>query len=782
SHRDELLAPSVESALPPDLGMPLDTTEEQQATASIMPPESTYLPPIEENHFGSGMPEQNNIDWDNPPSRNPDTTIPPSLMGNPAEHSVTWSMGSELLMKSPQRFSESPKPPLCSLEPIHPTPVAFIPTETSYPVSPISYPLSVSEPRLEEVKEDAEEAVPGEIANAEEQAPYMSPTRLDTFFNSCKPLPEEAPEIPPEPPCMPAEPQAEVVTAPENNYLENTNAAAPANTEEAVTWPDPFTNTEDDLDLGPFSLPELPLQPKDVAETEMTEAEAVEESPAATSEPSAGIIKASASVITSGEPEEPPASQAAATLPTDTEPPAEEQKAEVAAQEAASEALNVAEEKGAEDSEAQAFQQTPSESAQVESKEVEAVHEELSSAGGVAEGSSQPCPAPVAGSEGGVPQDGAAARGGSQAPPSQADAPPASAQAEIVEPVQKPVAEAPKPPKIEEIPQRITRNRAQMLANQNKQNAAASEKEFPPVSAPVTRAKGRITEEDDSQAQHPRKRRFQRSNQQLQQQINTSTQQTREMIQQTLAAIVDAIKLDDIEPYHSDRSNPYFEYLQIRKKIEEKRKILCYITPQAPQCYAEYVTYTGSYLLDGKPLSKLHIPVIAPPPSLAEPLKELFKQQEAVRGKLRLQHSIEREKLIVSCEQEILRVHCRAARTIANQAVPFSACTMLLDSEVYNMPLENQGDENKSVRDRFNARQFISWLQDVDDKYDRMKTCLLMRQQHEAAALNAVQRMEWQLKVQELDPAGHKSLCVNEVPSFYVPMVDVNDDFVLLPA
>uniref|UniRef100_A0A8D2DNZ4 Ankyrin repeat domain containing 11 n=1 Tax=Sciurus vulgaris TaxID=55149 RepID=A0A8D2DNZ4_SCIVU len=173
---------------------------------------------------------------------------------------------------------------------------------------------------------------------------------------------------------------------------------------------------------------------------------------------------------------------------------------------------------------------------------------------------------------------------------------------------------------------------------------------------------------------------------------------------------------------------------------------------------------------------------IAPPPSLAEPLKELFKQQETVRGKLRLQHSIEREKLIVSCEQEILRVHCRAARTIANQAVPFSACTMLLDSEVYNMPLESQGDENKSVRDRFNARQFISWLQDVDDKYDRMKTCLLMRQQHEAAALNAVQRMEWQLKAQELDPAGHKSLCVNEVPSFYVPMVDVNDDFVLLPA
>lgn len=357
------------------------------------------------------------------------------------------------------------------------------------------------------------------------------------------------------------------------------------------------------------------------------------------------------------------------------------------------------------------------------------------------------------------------------------DGPLGGVQPDATEPEPKPAAEAPRAPKVEEIPQRMTRNRAQMLANQNKQSSPSSEKE----PAPAPRAKGRCCEEEDAQAQHPRKRRFQRSSQQLRQQL-PSTRQTREVIQQTLAAIVDAIKLDAIEPYHSDRSNPYFEYLQIRKKIEEKRKILCYISPQAPQCYAEYVTYTGSYLLDGKPLSKLHIPVIAPPPSLAEPLKELFKQQETVRGKLRLQHSIEREKLIVSCEQEILRVHCRAARTIANQAVPFSACTMLLDSEVYNMPLESQGDENKSVRDRFNARQFISWLQDVDDKYDRMKTCLLMRQQHEAAALNAVQRMEWQLKVQELDPAGHKSLCVNEVPSFYVPMVDVNDDFVLLPA
>lgn len=123
---------------------------------------------------------------------------------------------------------------------------------------------------------------------------------------------------------------------------------------------------------------------------------------------------------------------------------------------------------------------------------------------------------------------------------------------------------------------------------------------------------------------------------------------------------------------------------------------------------------------------------ITPPPSLPEQLKEMFKQQEVVRMKLRLQHSIERvrlsapaalscrcssgalvarytfpikptscqgncicflslqEKLIVSNEQEVLRVHYRAARTLANQTLPFSACTVLLDAEVYNMPQDVQ--------------------------------------------------------------------------------------------
>ncbi|KAM9307589.1 ankyrin repeat domain-containing protein 12 [Gastrophryne carolinensis] len=334
----------------------------------------------------------------------------------------------------------------------------------------------------------------------------------------------------------------------------------------------------------------------------------------------------------------------------------------------------------------------------------------------------------------------------------------------------------------QEIPQRITRNRAHMLANQNKQLQASfshhSEKD--PVETMALRGRIRLSEDEDVQVHHPRKRKLPRVPQPGL--ANPSIQQAKEKTQQSLAAVVDSLKLEDIQPYQSERANPYFEYLHIRRKVEERRKMLCSVIPQAPQYYDEYVTFNGSYLLDGNPFSKLCIPTITPPPSLSEPLKELFRQQEVVRMKLRLQHSIEREKLIVSNEQEVLRVHYRAARTLANQSLPFSACTVLLDAEVYNVPQESQTEDGKaSVRDRFNARQFMSWLHDVDDKFDKLKTCLLMRQQHEAAALNAVQRLEWQLKLQELDPATYKSVSIYEIQEFYVPLVEVNDDFELTP-
>ena len=78
---------------------------------------------------------------------------------------------------------------------------------------------------------------------------------------------------------------------------------------------------------------------------------------------------------------------------------------------------------------------------------------------------------------------------------------------------------------------------------------------------------------------------------------------------------------------------------------------------------------------------------------------------------------------MLSIEQEIVRVHGRAARALANQSIPLSVCTIMRDEDIYSS-LEGDGDErDKNIRSRYNGRQFLSWLRDVDDKYEKIKVC-----------------------------------------------------------
>lgn len=118
-------------------------------------------------------------------------------------------------------------------------------------------------------------------------------------------------------------------------------------------------------------------------------------------------------------------------------------------------------------------------------------------------------------------------------------------------------------------------------------------------------------EDMDVHVPHPRKRKMLKVSAF---QSCATPQRDKDRDQQSLAAMVDSVKLEEIEPYQTERANPYYEFLHIRKKIEEKRKVLCSVAPQPPQYYDEYVTFNGSYLLDGNPLSKLCIPTVSPPP------------------------------------------------------------------------------------------------------------------------------------------------------------------------
>nr|XP_032834869.1 ankyrin repeat domain-containing protein 11-like isoform X2 [Petromyzon marinus] len=227
------------------------------------------------------------------------------------------------------------------------------------------------------------------------------------------------------------------------------------------------------------------------------------------------------------------------------------------------------------------------------------------------------------------------------------------------------------------------------------------------------------------------------------------------------------------------------------------------------------MTHTGAYVLHGKPYSRLQVPTFAPPPSLSEPLKELFRMQEAARRALRLQQLVEREKLVLSCEQEVLRVHCQAARRLAKQGLPLAAYAVLVhrdlasgereveadeeeeadyeeeeeeEEEVVDEEVDDDEDLERSRRSRRRRRrrqqrqqqQRIPCVEDVEKRYENVKTAVLMRQQQEAAALSAVQRLEWLVRADEADGAAPRRHA-EDVSDFYVPTVDVSDDFDLLP-
>lgn len=65
-------------------------------------------------------------------------------------------------------------------------------------------------------------------------------------------------------------------------------------------------------------------------------------------------------------------------------------------------------------------------------------------------------------------------------------------------------------------------------------------------------------------------------------------------------------------------------------------------------------------------------------------------------------------------------------QTCTLQALPFSVCTILRDSEVYNVLAPEQEEKRNAQRSRCNGRQINSWLQEVDDKWEKIKVCSLL--------------------------------------------------------
>ena len=129
---------------------------------------------------------------------------------------------------------------------------------------------------------------------------------------------------------------------------------------------------------------------------------------------------------------------------------------------------------------------------------------------------------------------------------------------------------------------------------------------------------------------HPRKRKLR---QRQQQQQESSANSTVDLTQFNLFP----------RTQHQDKtSNPYEMYLDIRRKVAQRRLEMAVITPKAPQGFKDYLMVNCNYILQGNAASKKAIPLLTPPGGLEAAMKELFNEQEKARYRLRLQHHIER--------------------------------------------------------------------------------------------------------------------------------------------
>lgn len=178
-------------------------------------------------------------------------------------------------------------------------------------------------------------------------------------------------------------------------------------------------------------------------------------------------------------------------------------------------------------------------------------------------------------------------------------------------------------------------------------------------------------------------------------------------------------KTEPVHPHDQPFTNCYQMYLDLRKQIEQRHRNLQQVEPRPLKGLEDYLMNRRTYLLQGKNTVE---PNIQLPPLLPAQMKETFTEQEKERHKLKLRHIVEKEKLVLSKEQEILRVHCKAAQMIANQSQPFSVSTILKDEEVYNLitPEQEEKYRNKN-RERSHGRVFYQALKELDDKYDKIK-------------------------------------------------------------
>ncbi|KAI7686945.1 Ankyrin repeat domain-containing protein 12 [Sarcoptes scabiei] len=261
--------------------------------------------------------------------------------------------------------------------------------------------------------------------------------------------------------------------------------------------------------------------------------------------------------------------------------------------------------------------------------------------------------------------------------------------------------------------------------------------------------------------------------------------------------------------YLPNRSS-YQMFLAIRDHVKKRRKTLHIPTlneNKQPPEIDKYSVNRCDYLLRNSLPSQSSV-MIDPPCQLhvGSPLYKLFLEQEQERHRMRLQHKVEQEKLMIAAQRETIRLYNRADMFKKNQIMPLSVCTYLKDEELYNQYELETFHSNDNViiaqikaedpsflndgpsgltgcgRIRYNGRLLLSWTNDNDEKWEKVKSEMLKRQRIEAESLCGIQKLRWQWKLSECEQeSSSNEFQSSNVSDLFVPTVQVLNDFKLKP-
>lgn len=254
----------------------------------------------------------------------------------------------------------------------------------------------------------------------------------------------------------------------------------------------------------------------------------------------------------------------------------------------------------------------------------------------------------------------------------------------------------------------------------------------------------------------------------------------------TLAFASHTLSQSSASDFTNTYINTFADYVQLQNEIERKRSIRLQksIKPKLPPKLKEYLLYKCNYLLAGNESLIQHIlsehryknhldecTNCASDNSIIEELREQHKE----RNKLILTHKMERDKLRLAAELDVIRLRNKYHCDLKNIQEHYSACTFLKEQEIYdrrksveessvligktinqdtvtisqaNIIKANENENENEMRDyryptlpnsriRLNRRMFKVKLDERRDKWEYAKSELIARHQQEALSLYA---------------------------------------------